>query len=69
MSLFITALIKVQTVNYDKVVSAFEASVQRTSSLRCIRRFIADFALSDDIISRLIFSLLPQKSDLTLSID
>jgi len=25
--------------------------------------------LSDDIISRLIFSLLPQKSDLTLSID
>jgi len=69
ISLFITALIKVQTVNYDKIASAFDSSVQRTSSLRRIQRFIADFALPDDLIPRLIFSLLPQKSNLTLSID
>ncbi len=41
ISLFITALIKVQSVNYEKIALAFDASVKRSSSLRRIQRFIA----------------------------
>jgi len=69
ISHFIIALCKVQTVTFDKLSNAFETSADSKSSLRRIQRFIADYTLDADIIARLIFSLLPSKEKLILSID
>ena len=69
ISMFIIALCKVQTVNFSKLSNAFDSSANADSSLRRIQRFIAKFSLDSDIIARLIFALLPEKENLTLSID
>jgi hypothetical protein len=67
--LFITALCKVKTVNYDRLASAFDSKVDKESSYRRIQRFMAGFDLPMKIISGLIFSLLPEKENLTLVLD
>jgi len=69
ISHFIIALCKVQTVTFEKLANAFESSADSKSSLRRIQRFIADYTLDSDFIARLIFSLLPKKEKLMLSID
>lgn len=69
ISMFIIALCKVQTVNFDKLSNAFDTSAKAESSLRRIQRFIAIFAFDSNLIARLIFALLPSKEKLTLSID
>lgn len=69
ISHFIIALCKVQTVTFEKLANAFESSADSKSSLRRIQRFIASYTLDSNIIARLIFSLLPNKQSLILSID
>jgi|SRR6056297_1451143 len=69
IAMFITALCKVQTVNFDKLSKAFDTEAKADSSLRRIQRFIAGFSFDSNLIARLIFSLLPNKNNLTLSID
>ena len=69
MSMFICALCKVQTVGFEKLANAFDTKTKSDSSLRRIQRFIAQFPLDSDLIARLIFSLLPEKGNLKLSID
>ncbi len=69
ISHFIIALCKVQTVTFEKLANAFESSVNSKSSLSRIQRFIANYTLDAAIIARLIFSLLPKKEKLILSID
>jgi hypothetical protein len=69
ISHFIMTLCKVQTVTFEKLANAFESSVDSKSSLRRIQRFIADYTLDSDLIARLIFSLLPKRDKLMLSID
>ena len=69
ISYFIIALCKVQTVTFEKLANAFESRADPKSSLRRIQRFIAQYALDSDKIARLIFSLLPFKESLILSID
>lgn len=69
ISHFIIALCKVQTVTFEKLANAFESSADSKSSLRRIQRFIADYTLDGNLIARLIFSLLPKKDKLILSID
>lgn len=69
MSMFILALCKVQTVSFQKLASSFESETKVESSLRRIQRFIADFSLSSDLIAKLIFGLLPEKTNLKLVID
>ena len=44
-------------------------SVERDSNLRRIQRFIANYALNLDLVARMIFSLLPVKNGLVLSMD
>lgn len=66
---FICALCKVQTVTFEKLAIAFDTKARPESSLRRIQRFIASYNLSDTLIARLIFNLLPNKQNLTLSID
>jgi hypothetical protein len=67
--LFITALCKVKTINYDRLASAFNTKADKGSSYRRIQRFMAGFDLPMKIISCMIFSLLPGKENVTLVLD
>lgn len=69
MSMVIIALCKVQTVSFHKLALAFETNCNVDSSLRRLQRFIASFDLCSDLIARLIFSMLPEKENLKLTID
>lgn len=69
LSLFIVALCKVQTVNFEKLSSAFNSTAKASSSHRRIQRFIGLYNLCPDLVARLIFSLLPKKEELVLTID
>ena len=51
MSMFILALCKVQTVNFQKLASSFESETKAESSLRRLQRFIANFDLCIDAIA------------------
>lgn len=67
--LLITALCKVQTVNFEKLASAFDSDVNVDSSLRRIQRFMSQYVLDTDIIARFIFMLLPHKPPYRLVMD
>lgn len=69
LSLMILALYKVQTVNFEKLASAFESTAGRASSLRRLQRFIAHYNLSGEVVSKLIFALLPEEPPYGLLMD
>jgi hypothetical protein len=69
IAMVIVALCKVQTVSFHKLALAFETSGKADSALRRLQRFIANFDLCRDLIARLIFDLLPEKTNLKLVID
>ncbi|MCC9034349.1 IS4 family transposase [Chryseobacterium sp. C-39] len=69
ISMCILALCKVQTVSFHKLALAFESNGKADSSLRRLQRFIADFDLCSDLIAKIIFGLLPEKTNLKLVID
>ena len=61
------ALCVVQTVSLHKIASAMPTSVERDSNLRRVQRFLAGYALN--LISKVIFALLPVKTGLVLCLD
>ncbi len=67
--MFVIALSKVQTVGFEKLSKAFDSEALSSSSLRRIQRFIADFILDANLITKMIYSLLPEKENLSLCID
>ncbi len=67
--LFITALCKIKTINYDRLASGFDAKASKNSSYRRIQRFMKEFYFPMKIVSSLIFNLLPAKADLVLVLD
>lgn len=69
IALFIIALCKVQTVSFHKLANAFDSTSKANSSLRRVQRFISGFDLCRDLIAKLIFSMLPEKTNLKLVID
>ena len=69
MALLLHALCVVQTVSLHKLAAAMPTALDRDSNLRRLQRFIAKYALSLDIVARMIFSLLPCKDKLVLSMD
>ena len=69
MAFMLHALCVVQTVSLHKLAAAMPTDVDRDSNLRRLQRFIAHYALSLDLIARMIFSLLPVKTELVLSMD
>ena len=69
ISMVILALCKVQTVSFHKLALVFESKSHPDSSLRRLQRFIADFDLCSDLITKIIFELLPEKTNLKLAID
>ena len=69
ISFFVIALTKVRSVNFESLARAFDTKATVNSNLRRIQRFIANYNLEPNIIARLIFALLPEKTNLILSID
>lgn len=69
ISHFIIAFCKVQTVTFKKLAKAFDTQSDASSSLRCIQRFIANYYLDSNLITCLVFNLLPFQDKLILSID
>ena len=67
--LFIKALCKTKTINYDRLASAFDTNVGKSSSYRRIQQFMKEFNFSMKIVSTLIFKLLPNCTDLVLVLD
>ena len=57
----------VQTVSLHKIASAMPTSVERDSNLRRVQRLLAGYALN--LISKVIFALLPVKTGLVLCLD
>lgn len=69
MAMTILARGKIQTVSFYKLALAFDSESKADSSLRKLQRFIAYFSPCTDLIVRLIFGLLPEKTNLKLVID
>ena len=69
MAYLLHALCVVQTVSLHKLAAAMPTSVDKDSNLRRLQRFFAKYALDLDMIARMIFSLLPVKIGLVLSMD
>lgn len=69
MSYMLHALCVVQTVSLNKLAAAMPTPVDRDSNLRRLQRFLAHYALDLDLVARMIFSLLPFKEGLVLSMD
>lgn len=67
--LFICALCKVQNVCFAKLAAAFDSPAEQASSLRRIQRFISGYVLDKDLITKLIFGMLPHEAPYTLSVD
>jgi len=67
--LFIKALCKVKSVNFVKLAAGFDSCVDASSSYRRIQRFMALADLSLIWVAKFIFSLLPEKDNLVLSMD
>jgi hypothetical protein len=67
--LFIPALCKVQNVCFEKLAIAFDTSVSVGSSLRRIQRFMSDFVLDMDLITKIIYSLIPKTDKVRLVLD
>ena len=67
--LLITALCKMQTVCFERLAEGMDSSAQISSCLRRIQRFFAEFQIGSDKIASILFSLLPCKSNLIISID
>ena len=69
LTLLITALIKVQSVNFERLAQGFDNPVLLGSNLRRIQRFFASFDLPRDLIARLLFKLLPVGGPYRLALD
>ncbi len=69
MAYMLHALCVVLTVSLHKLSSAMSTSVERDSNLHRIQRFLANYVLNLVLVARMIFSLLPIKNGLVLSMD
>lgn len=67
--LLMTSLIKVQSVNYERLAQGFDNPVELSSNLRRIQRFFASFALDSDLVARLLYKLIPFKGPYKLTLD
>ena len=67
--LLITALCKMQTVCFERLAEGMDSPAQISSCLGRIERFFAEFVIDNDKIASILFSLLPCKSNLVISID
>jgi hypothetical protein len=65
----ICALCQTQTVNFQRLSVCLDSKAKIDSNMRRIQRFFADFEIDFDVISRLLFKLLPEQPPFKLSMD
>ena len=65
----ICAICKLQTVSFVKLAQRFEGQATYESNHRRIQRFLAEFIIDWHMLTKLIFSLLPNKPSYRLSLD
>ncbi|MFT4849723.1 MAG: hypothetical protein ACI83B_002269 [Sediminicola sp.] len=66
---FIGALCKIKSVNYVKLSAGFSTTTYAASNYRHIQRLMTLADLSMILVAKLIFSLLPERTGLVLSMD
>ena len=66
---FIESLCKVRSVNFSKLSSGFDNNVESSSNYRRIQRFFQKSELCSELLTKLIFNLLPKKDSLVLIMD
>ncbi len=69
ISMFITSLCKLRTINYDVLASGFDTGAKKGSSYRRIQRFMKESDFPMKIVSLLIFNMLPKRENLVLVLD
>ncbi|MCC5918000.1 MAG: IS4 family transposase, partial [Cryomorphaceae bacterium] len=69
INLFVLALCKSCSVNYSKISNAFDNNSNALSNYRRIQRFMAKVELPMDLVSKLIFKLIPKNESVVLLID
>ena len=62
-------LVKAQTVSLVRLANAMDTAADTESNMRRLQRFLAVYVLDLDLIARMIFSLLPVRSELVLTMD
>lgn len=69
ISMFIMSLVKVQTVNFNRLAISFDSSSKSDSSLRRIQRFFASFTIDIYLISKMLYALIPKDAKHGLTMD
>ncbi len=69
ISMFILSLVKVQTVNFNRLANSFDTSSKSESSHRRIQRFFASFFVDIDLISKILYALIPKEAKHGLTMD
>ena len=69
ISMFILSLVKVQTVNFNRLSNSFDSTSKSDSSLRRIQRFFSSYIFDMDLISKLLYSLIPKQAKQGLTMD
>ena len=69
LAAIICSLCKLQTVNYVKLAQDLSPNAKIESNLRRIQRFFAEFVVCEDLIAKIVFSMLPTKTPYRLSLD
>jgi len=69
ISMFILSLVKVQTVNFNRLANSFDTSSKSDSSHRRIQRFFASFYVDIDLISKMLYALIPKVAKYGLTMD
>ena len=69
ISMFILSLVKVQTVNFNRLAVSFDTSSKSDSSLRRIQRFFASFKVDIYLVSKILYALIPKEAKHGLTMD
>ena len=69
VTLFILALCKTRKVTYTALAIAFDNKTRKDSNVKRIRNFMKAANFTMELVSKLIFNLLPKKENLTLIMD
>jgi len=69
LAAFIITLIKVKTVNLVEIALGLNPNVSKDSNYRRIQRFLANYAVDLDCISKIVVALFPLHKDFVLTLD
>ena len=62
-------MIKVQTINFNRLAHSFDTSSKSDSSHRRIPRFFASIFVAIDLISKMLYALIPKDAIYLLTMD